>query len=156
MTNWKIKALEFVAKLWNLEVQIKAKSLKDVELHNMLVTYDVEHSLYRLLEYFKTNKETELQRELATLCYNLELSIDKEIEYYQYRQNVFKSDNKKLKLIEILKGIEHGKADCIYSSYWDGILRVLTDCGLIEENVAKDLCEKIEEIIYKKEQQNDN
>lgn len=147
MSSWKIKALEFVAKLWNLEIQIKPKQFKDVELHNMLVTYDVQYSLYSLLNYFKENKETELQRELATLCHNLELSFDKEKEYYQYRRNVFESDNKKLKLIEVLKGIEHGKADCIYASYWVDLLYMLSNVGIIEEKTAKRIYKKIDDII---------
>lgn len=142
-----IKMLELVAKLWNLEVQIKPKTLKVVELHNMLVTYDVEYSLFNLLKYFKEKKETELQRELAILCHNLELSFDLENEYYQYRQDVLKSDNKKLKLIEVLKGIEHGKADCIYHSYWESLLMILVSCDVIDKKLAYEISDKIGDIM---------
>lgn len=159
MSNFKMQLLEFVAKLCNLEVNIKPRQLKDIKLRNMLVTYEVEHSLYRLLEYFKKNKKIELQMELTTLCQNLELSFDKGNEYRRYRREVFKSDNKKLKLIEILKGIEHGKTDYIYHSYYGEILYCLADCGVIDKCLGETLYDKIGNIILEKglqEEENDN
>lgn len=146
MENWKIKVLEFVSKLFDLEIQIKPKLIKNFDLCNMLVTDDVVGSIYDVLEYFKEKKETELQREIGILCKNLELSFNIKNDYYQYRKNVFKSDNKKLKMIEILKGIEHGKADIIYEDYWHHLIYMLIDCKIIDKQTAKKIHNNIHNV----------
>ena len=155
MKNWKAKLIKFLAKSENMEIQITPKKLKNIDLQSCLFTFEVLNSLRNLEYYYEEKKENELQREIATLYHNLKESQELSIEYSIYQRKVFDSENKKLKLIEILKIIEHGKADCIYESYWLDLLNMLVSVGVLEEPTKEDIFNKILDIFEEKGQQNE-
>lgn len=148
MSNWKTKIIEFVAKLWNIEVQIKPKKLDFSELHSLMVTYDVSQSLDNLLCFYEANNHKSFEKEALLLCVRLQESNKLEEQYYQYKKSIEKSNNKKAKLILGLKILKKD-IDTYENYHWGTILKSLVDCELIEEEKAINIYAKIKDIYNK-------
>lgn len=146
----KRKVLQRIADIFNIQIEIIRPKSELPELVTFIMTQDLKYSIYNLYIHNESNKEVELQREFGKFLHLLGESFKAASEYSDYRHEVLQSDNKKLKLIEGLKGIELGKADCIYHSYWESLLMILVSCDVIDKKLAYEISDKIGDIMVGK------
>ena len=115
------------------------------DFQRVIITQDMYDSFYDLMESYEGKNENDIQRKFALFMLYAKEN-DKYLKYY-YEDARSNKDNK-TKLINCLKFVgEPDKADFIYSCEWEELLKVLSECELISEEVCNDLSVKIDKII---------